>query len=115
MNWLVTRGQDNFGPSLYPSLTCVENDGSLEFRETPENVAFRSISRMQIGPDSGSPNSESGIADGEWRVASENRFEFRATWGSRTRDTWEDRRNGGGIRPRRQGPGTAGLPAVLSP
>src|SRR5271157_4782676 len=65
------RGQDNFGPSHYPSLTCVENDGSPEFRETPGNRAFRSISCMQSGPNSGSPNPESGMAGGKCHIGAE--------------------------------------------
>ncbi len=42
----------------------------LSIAKKPENVANCSISRMQSGPHSGSPNLESGMADGGWRVAS---------------------------------------------
>ena len=33
-------------------------------------LAFRRVSCMQNGPSSGSPNSESRMADGRWRVVS---------------------------------------------
>ena len=39
-----------------------------KFSQGRKNVAFRSMSRMQSGPNSGLPNSESGMADGRWRV-----------------------------------------------
>ena len=51
--------------TIYSLRTCVENLVS-QILEKAENVAFRSMSRMQSGPNSGSPNSESGMADGRW-------------------------------------------------
>src|SRR5271157_5087356 len=50
--------------TIYSLRTCVENMVSQNF----EKAEKRSISRMQHGPNSGSPNSESGMADGRWRV-----------------------------------------------
>src|SRR5208337_3448946 len=38
------------------------------FEKPPKNVAFRSTSCMQCGPNSGSPNSESSMPNGRWRA-----------------------------------------------
>src|SRR5271157_715034 len=55
--------------TIYSLRTCVENMVSQNF----EKAEKRSISRMQHGPNSGSPNSESGMADGRWRVPHDDR------------------------------------------